>query len=220
MGHVAVEAKGLTHGYGNSPLFKNFDLSVTRGERLALIGPNGQEFGVGRSFFLVQTKVCLAATHSIQRSPGAGKSTLLRLIMGRESPQSGTVALGRHSVVANYYEQNQAEALDPQLTVLQTLEMYYTVNPSFFFVRHCALLAGMRNYASVRITMLFLHAPVCRAGPHARMDDIKALLGRMMFSGATIEKQVRYPIKALYSETAVPMRQVSIPGAWVRRWNA
>ncbi len=50
-----------------------------------------------------------------------GKSTLLRLIMGREDPQSGSVRLGEHGIAPNYFEQNQAEALDLNLNVLDTL---------------------------------------------------------------------------------------------------
>ncbi|KAK2078869.1 hypothetical protein QBZ16_002559 [Prototheca wickerhamii] len=122
MGQTAVEIKGLRHGYSSTPLFDNLNLTIGRGERLALVGPNG-----------------------------AGKSTLLRLVMGREEAQEGVVTLGKHSVVPNYYEQNQAEALDPDLTIMQTVE---------------------------------------RANPDARMDDIKALLGRMMFSGPAVEKKV------------------------------
>ncbi len=51
----------------------------------------------------------------------AGKSTLLRLIMGREKPTSGRVSLGEHNIIPNYFEQNQAEALDLELNVLDTL---------------------------------------------------------------------------------------------------
>lgn len=71
---------------------QNADLEIERGERVAIIGPNG-----------------------------AGKSTLLRLIMGREEPQEGAVELGQHGIVPNYFEQNQAEALDLNLTVIDTL---------------------------------------------------------------------------------------------------
>lgn len=68
-----------------------------------------------------------ARTHSLHTpsrlpaAPSAGKSTLLRLIMGREKPMSGRVGLGEHNIVPNYFEQNQAEALDLELTVLETL---------------------------------------------------------------------------------------------------
>uniref|UniRef100_A0A383WHR1 ABC transporter domain-containing protein n=1 Tax=Tetradesmus obliquus TaxID=3088 RepID=A0A383WHR1_TETOB len=62
MGANVVEIKGLSHGYNNRLLFKDVDLEIGQGERIAIIGPNG-----------------------------AGKSTLLRLIMGREQPLRGTV---------------------------------------------------------------------------------------------------------------------------------
>lgn len=54
-------------------------------------------------------------------APGCGKSTLLRLIMGVEKPISGRVALGQHNIHPNYFEQNQAEALDAKETVIGTL---------------------------------------------------------------------------------------------------
>jgi hypothetical protein len=41
--------------------------------------------------------------------------------MGREKPQYGHVKLGEHSIAPNYDEQNQSEALDPELTVLEAL---------------------------------------------------------------------------------------------------
>ena len=52
---------------------------------------------------------------------GAGKSTLLRLITGAETPEDGTVHMGTHNVIPSYFEQNQAEALDLNKTVLQTI---------------------------------------------------------------------------------------------------
>jgi ATP-binding cassette subfamily F protein 3 len=52
---------------------------------------------------------------------GAGKSTLLHLIMGMEQPTEGTVQLGQHNVLPGYFEQNQAEALDLNKTVMQTI---------------------------------------------------------------------------------------------------
>ncbi|MEB3308516.1 MAG: ATP-binding cassette domain-containing protein, partial [Cyanobacteriota bacterium] len=52
---------------------------------------------------------------------GAGKSTLLRLIMGSETPDEGVARLGEHNVIAGYFEQNQAEALDLTKTVIDTI---------------------------------------------------------------------------------------------------
>ena len=41
MGQVAVSVEGLTHGYGGRTLFKDASLLVERGDRVAIIGPNG-----------------------------------------------------------------------------------------------------------------------------------------------------------------------------------
>lgn len=59
-------------------LFKNANLTIERGEKIAIIGPNG-----------------------------CGKSTFLKLIMGLLKPTQGEVVLGEHNVLPNYFEQNQ-----------------------------------------------------------------------------------------------------------------
>jgi ATP-binding cassette subfamily F protein 3 len=82
----------LSHSYGDQILFLGANLEVERGDRIAFVGPNG-----------------------------AGKSTLLRLVMGIESPDEGRAVLGEHNVIAAYFEQNQAEALDLSKTVIDTL---------------------------------------------------------------------------------------------------
>ena len=82
----------LTHSYGDKILFLGAELEVERGDRIAFVGPNG-----------------------------AGKSTLLRLVMGLETPDEGSATLGEHNIVASYFEQNQAEALDLSKTVIDTL---------------------------------------------------------------------------------------------------
>ena len=82
----------LTHYYDDNILFLDANLEVERGDRIAFVGPNG-----------------------------AGKSTLLRLVMGLEQPTEGSARLGEHNVEAGYFEQNQAEALDLEKTVIDTL---------------------------------------------------------------------------------------------------
>ena len=91
-GRLIAEIKDLSHSYGEQILFLEANLEVERGDRIAFVGPNG-----------------------------AGKSTLLRLVMGIETPDEGVASLGEHNVIAGYFEQNQAEALDLSKTVIDTL---------------------------------------------------------------------------------------------------
>ena len=41
MGQIAVRVENLTHGYAGRTLFKNASLTIDKGERVAIIGPNG-----------------------------------------------------------------------------------------------------------------------------------------------------------------------------------
>jgi ATP-binding cassette subfamily F protein 3 len=91
-GRQVAMIDNLTHSYGERILFLGASLEVERGDRIAFVGPNG-----------------------------AGKSTLLRLVMGLEQPEEGHAGLGEHHVVAGYFEQNQAEALDLSRRVVDTL---------------------------------------------------------------------------------------------------
>jgi len=91
-GRLIAGIQDLSHSYGDQILFLGANLEVERGDRIAFVGPNG-----------------------------AGKSTLLRLVMGIETPDEGRAALGEHNVIAGYFEQNQAEALDLSKTVIDTL---------------------------------------------------------------------------------------------------
>ncbi|WP_008308183.1 ABC-F family ATP-binding cassette domain-containing protein [Leptolyngbya sp. PCC 6406] len=91
-GREMVTISNLTHYYDDKILFLDANLEIERGDRIAFLGPNG-----------------------------CGKSTLLRMILGREKPVEGQVALGQHNVLPQYFEQNQAEALDLEKTVLDTL---------------------------------------------------------------------------------------------------
>ncbi|MEO0983918.1 MAG: ATP-binding cassette domain-containing protein [Cyanobacteria bacterium J06639_14] len=92
-GQEVALIKDLTHCYEDKILFLGTNLLIERGDRIAFLGPNG-----------------------------CGKSTLLRLILGREQPTEGTVSLGKHNVLPQYFEQNQAEALNLEKTVLETLQ--------------------------------------------------------------------------------------------------
>jgi len=91
-GREVVTIQNLVHSYDDKILFLDAELFVERGDRIAFLGPNG-----------------------------AGKSTLLRLIMGMEKPSDGIAEIGQHNVIPGYFEQNQAEALDLNKTVLDTI---------------------------------------------------------------------------------------------------
>lgn len=94
-GRDVVKIVDVNHGYeSDAPLLKDANLEIERGDRIAVVGPNG-----------------------------AGKSTLLRFITGLEQPDEGTVKCkSLHNVSIAYYEQNQADALDLESTVLGTLK--------------------------------------------------------------------------------------------------
>ena len=91
-GREVVKIEDLVHVYDDQILFLGAELLIERGDRVAFLGPNG-----------------------------SGKSTLLRLMMGLEQPTEGRVALGAHNILPGYFEQNQAEALDLERTVMETI---------------------------------------------------------------------------------------------------
>ena len=91
-GRDVVVIEDLTHTFNDKILFLGANLTIERGERIAILGHNG-----------------------------AGKSTLLRMIMGIEEYEDGHVSLGKHNVIPGYFEQNQAEALDLEKTVMETI---------------------------------------------------------------------------------------------------
>ena len=53
---------------------------------------------------------------------GSGKSTLLRLLVGKEEPDKGSAQIVGQNIVMNFFEQNQADALDLTKTVIETVQ--------------------------------------------------------------------------------------------------
>jgi ATP-binding cassette, subfamily F, member 3 len=90
-GKQVLLVRDLSLEYGEKILFLGANLEVEKGERIALLGPNG-----------------------------VGKSSLLRVLSGEEVPTDGTVKNG-HNVIPGYYAQHQAEYLDMDKLVLDTL---------------------------------------------------------------------------------------------------
>jgi ATP-binding cassette subfamily F protein 3 len=121
-GREVVVVQDLVHGYGDEILFLGANLLIERGDRVAFLGPNG-----------------------------CGKSTLLRLILGMEKPDEGIACLGEHNIIPGYFEQNQAEALDLNKTVFETIQ---------------------------------------EDVPDWKLEEIRTLLGKFLFSGDTVFKKV------------------------------
>ena len=90
-GRMVLELKGIRKAYGSRVVFDGVDVHIERGDRIALIGPNG-----------------------------TGKSTMMRMLSGVEAPDSGTRTEG-HQVIMQYFAQDEATRLDPTLNVYQTL---------------------------------------------------------------------------------------------------
>ena len=92
-GLVVVESKNLILGYDTKPgVLKGVDFRLERGERVAFVGRNGE-----------------------------GKSTMVKAIVGTLPPESGELQLG-YQVVVGYYAQNQAQLLNPDKTVFETID--------------------------------------------------------------------------------------------------
>ena len=91
-GDIVFKGTDLTVGYPGKVVFTNASVEVKRGEKVALIGRNGE-----------------------------GKTTLMRVITGELKPISGEARTG-YNVNMGYYAQNQEDALDRNLTVFETLD--------------------------------------------------------------------------------------------------
>lgn len=91
-GDMVVKLEDVSKSYGDHTIYSNIDLTLYRGDHVALVGPNG-----------------------------AGKSTLLKMLTGIEAPTSGARDLGVNVGVA-YYAQHQLEGLNESNTVLQEID--------------------------------------------------------------------------------------------------
>ena len=91
-GDIAYKAVDLKLGYGSKVVFSDANIEVRRGEKVALVGRNGE-----------------------------GKTTLMRAIMGELEPMEGSSRTG-YNVNIGYYAQNQEDILDKEDTVFGTLD--------------------------------------------------------------------------------------------------
>ena len=86
-GHEVITVENIHKVYGDVTVFKDFSLTIEKGDRIGVVGLNG-----------------------------AGKSTLARLLAGREAVDAGTVRPGHH-VDIGYFAQDQGQELNRNETV-------------------------------------------------------------------------------------------------------
>ena len=91
-GDIAYKGIDLRVGYGEKVVFDDAQIEVRRGEKVALVGRNGE-----------------------------GKTTLMRVVMKELDPMAGESKVG-HNVNIGYYAQNQEDILDKGDTVFGTLD--------------------------------------------------------------------------------------------------
>jgi len=74
-GKIVKELHGVSKSFGDTPIIRDLDLILRRGDRLGIVGPNG-----------------------------CGKSTLLKILLEREQPDSGSMTSGTKLQIA-YFDQ-------------------------------------------------------------------------------------------------------------------
>ncbi len=91
-GNIVAEVKNVGKSFGEKHVFSGADFYVERGEKIALVGRNGE-----------------------------GKTTFARILTGELQPTEGEIRLG-HNVNTGYYAQNQDDLMNGDFTVLDTLD--------------------------------------------------------------------------------------------------
>jgi len=95
-GRDVISVRGLCKAYGKAEVFSNLNFTITRGEKVALVGMNG-----------------------------AGKSTLSRLLSSIEAPNAGEVRYGMN-VKLSFFSQESAENLNYDRNILEDINSVTT----------------------------------------------------------------------------------------------
>lgn len=91
-GQYPVIVKDLEKSYGDHLIFKDANLVIERGQKVAFVGKNGE-----------------------------GKSTMIKAIMKEIEINGGSVEIG-HNAQIGYFAQNQAAQLDENATIFETID--------------------------------------------------------------------------------------------------
>lgn len=91
-GNYPVIVKDLEKSYGDKLIFKDANIVIERGDKVAFVGKNGE-----------------------------GKSTMIKAIMKEIEINGGSVEIG-HNAQIGYFAQNQASLLDENATIFSTID--------------------------------------------------------------------------------------------------
>lgn len=91
-GQYPVIVKEMSKAYGDHVVFKDANIVIERGQKVAFVGKNGE-----------------------------GKSTMIKAIMKEIGVDSGSVEIG-HNAQIGYFAQNQASLLDENATIFETID--------------------------------------------------------------------------------------------------
>ncbi len=91
-GQIVAEIREAGMSFGAKHVFSGADFTIEKGDRIALVGRNGE-----------------------------GKTTLARMIVGQLTPTEGSIRLGAN-VNIGYYAQNQDDLMEGDFTVYDTLD--------------------------------------------------------------------------------------------------
>jgi len=91
-GQYPVIVKEMSKAYGDHVVFKDANIVIERGQKVAFVGKNGE-----------------------------GKSTMIKAIMKEIGVDSGSVEIG-HNAQIGYFAQNQAALLDENATIFETID--------------------------------------------------------------------------------------------------
>ena len=91
-GNYPVIVKDLAKSYGDHLIFKEANIVIERGDKVAFVGKNGE-----------------------------GKSTMIKAIMNQIEINGGSVEVG-HNAKIGYFAQNQASLLDENATIFETID--------------------------------------------------------------------------------------------------
>ncbi|WP_428223675.1 ABC-F family ATP-binding cassette domain-containing protein [Flavobacterium sp.] len=91
-GQYPVVVEDLTKSYGDHVVFKDANMVIERGQKVAFVGKNGE-----------------------------GKSTMIKAIMNEIAIDGGKLEIGHNSQIG-YFAQNQASLLDGEATIFETID--------------------------------------------------------------------------------------------------